>query len=76
MKTEAELEALKFGEAMQELERIVASIEGDDVDLDDLAEQVDRAAALIQLCRDRIERTQTRVRKIIDGLEPEDGGDG
>jgi len=76
VKTEAELEALKFGEAMQELERIVASIEGDDVDLDDLAEQVDRAAALIQLCRDRIERTQTRVRKIIDGLEPEDGGDG
>lgn len=60
---------MKFGDAMAELERIVASIESDDVDLDDLAEQVDRAASLIQLCRDRIERTQTRVRKIIDGLE-------
>lgn len=66
-------EALKFGEALRELEQIVATIEGDELDLDDLADRVDRAAALIALCRDRITSTQMRVRKIIDGLEGADG---
>lgn len=65
-------ETLKFGQALRELEQIVATIEGGELDLDDLAERVDRAAALIALCRDRISSTQMRVRKIIDGLEGAD----
>jgi exodeoxyribonuclease VII small subunit len=67
-----ELDEMKFGEAMSELEAIVSSIETDEVDLDDLADRVDRAAALVQLCRERIANTEMRVKKIIDGLEDED----
>lgn len=68
-----ELDEMKFGDAIEELESIVASIESDEVDLDDLADQVDRAAALVQLCRERISGTEMRVKKIIDGLEEEEG---
>ena len=68
----SENETLKFGQALRELEQIVATIEGGELDLDDLAERVDRAATLIALCRDRITSTQMRVRKIIDGLEGAD----
>ncbi len=62
----------KFGEALQELEQIVRAIESDAVDLDDLADKVDRASVLVQLCRARITSTELRVRTIIDGLEAED----
>lgn len=67
--TEGKDEELKFQDALAELERIVAAIEDEDVDLDELAERVDRAATLIQFCRERIDTTQSRVRRIIDGLE-------
>ena len=63
-------EEVKFGEALAELETIVRAIESNEVDLDELAEKVDRAAVLVELCRDRIETTQMRVREIIDGFEP------
>lgn len=67
-----ELDEMKFGDAIEELESIVAAIESDEVDLDDLADRVDRAAALVQLCRQRISSTEMRVKKIIDGLESEE----
>ena len=44
-----------YGEAMDELETILAELERDDVDVDRLAERVARAATLIELCRTRIE---------------------
>lgn len=62
----------KFGEALKELEQIVRAIESDEVDLDELADKVDRASDLVQLCRERISATELRVKSIIDGLE---GGD-
>jgi exodeoxyribonuclease VII small subunit len=66
-----DLDEMKFGDAIEELEAIVASIENDEVDLDDLADRVDRAAALVELCRERISSTEMQVKKIIDGLEEE-----
>lgn len=62
----------KFGEALRELEQIVRAIESDEVDLDELADKVDRASELVQFCRERIDATELRVRSIIDGL---DGGE-
>ena len=58
-----------FDEAMAELEAILGRIEGEEGELDELTEQVGRAAELIQLCRGKLRKTDTQVRKIIDGLE-------
>ncbi len=59
-----------FGEAVAEVESILARLEGDDIDVDDLSREVKRAVELIALCRDKLARTETEVRDIVDALQP------
>ena len=66
-----EPEAIRYGDAIAELEAIVARLEDTDVDVDVLAERVARAAELIKLCRDRIARTRIEVERVVADLEPE-----
>ena len=54
---------------MAELEDILAELEGDDLDVDVLAERVKRASELIKSCRSRIARAQADVDKIVSDLE-------
>jgi exodeoxyribonuclease VII small subunit len=61
---------LGYADAMDELETILAELERDDVDIDHLAERVARAAALIALCRGRIESARLDVTRIVEGLDP------
>lgn len=65
-------ESLSYGEAMEELNRILAAIEGDTVDLDELGERVARAAELIRMCREKIDQTEFQVRTIIEELDGRD----
>ena len=58
-----------YAEAMAELEDILAELEGDDLDVDVLAERVRRASELIKSCRSRIARAQADVDKIVSDLE-------
>lgn len=58
-----------FEEAMQELEGILADLQRDDVDVDTLAERVDRAARLIEICRERISATRLQVEEIVATVE-------
>jgi exodeoxyribonuclease VII small subunit len=60
---------IRYGDAMTELESLLEEIDGDDVDLDELAIKVERASKLITVCRDKIENTEMQVKAIIDGLE-------
>ena len=62
-------EAPGYAEAMAELEDILAELEGDDLDVDVLAERVRRASELIKSCRSRIARAQSDVDKIVSDLE-------
>lgn len=61
-----------FGEAMEELETILETIEGESVDLDDLSGHVERAAELIKLCRGKIARTEEQVESIMADLKPDE----
>lgn len=61
---------LGYADALAELDRILAGLEGSDVDVDHLAEQVERASTLIALCRDRITAAQVRVEQVTADLEP------
>ena len=61
--------ALPYADAMDELEAILAELEREDVDIDHLAERVARAAALIELCRSRIEAARLDVTRLVEGLE-------
>lgn len=62
-------ETLGYADAVLELENILTELEADDVDVDRLAEQVRRAADLIELCRGRLEDAQVEVTRIVADLD-------
>ena len=62
-------EAPGYADAMAELEDILEELEGDDLDVDVLADRVRRASELIKTCRERIARAQTDVDRIVTDLE-------
>jgi exodeoxyribonuclease VII small subunit len=59
-----------------ELEQIVRKIQSDDVDLDVLATEVERAKGLINDCRKRLRTTNEAVKRILEGIgdPPHNGG--
>jgi len=63
------LDAIGYADAMRELEGILEELEGDDLDVDVLADRVRRASELIKLCRGRITRAQDDVARIVADLE-------
>lgn len=65
-----------YGEAMEELEAILAELEGDDLDVDVLAARVQRASELLKTCRERIVRAQQDVDRIVADLEEVELDDG
>lgn len=58
-----------FTAAMRELEGILQRIEGDELDIDRLAEELRRATALLELCRGKIRRAELEVTEIVQKLE-------
>jgi len=64
-----DLDAIGYADAMRELEDILEELEGDDLDVDVLADRVRRASELIKLCRGRITRAQDDVARIVADLE-------
>lgn len=66
--TDPTTDDIAYADAIRELETIVAGLEQADVDVDVLAARVARAAELIALCRDRIDRTRIEVERIVGDL--------
>ena len=66
---------LSFREAMEELEGILERIEGEEIDIDRLAEELRRAAQLLELCRGKIRKAEVEVTQIVQSLE-EEGDEG
>jgi exodeoxyribonuclease VII small subunit len=65
--------ALSFREAMEELEGILERIEGEEIDIDRLAEELRRAAQLLDLCRGKIRKAEVEVTQIVQSLEEGEG---
>ncbi len=61
-----------YSEAIDELEEILESIESDEVDVDELAAQVERASELVQFCRETIDETEMQIESIIEDLRGDD----
>ena len=69
-----EEETPRFGEAMTEIEAILRRIEGEQGDIDDLAEELRRASHLLEVARSKIRRAEVEVTQIVqslDGAQPE-----
>jgi exodeoxyribonuclease VII small subunit len=66
---EADEQPPSFREAMDELEGILERIEGEEIDIDRLAEELRRAAQLLDLCRGKIRKAEVEVTQIVQTLE-------
>jgi exodeoxyribonuclease VII small subunit len=58
-----------YANALAELEQILGELEASDVDVDQLADRVTRATALIAVCRQRIGTARTRIDEVIADLD-------
>lgn len=58
-----------YGEAMLELQEIMNRIEEEELDVDILLEEVKKAATLIKFCKDKLQKTNTEIQKILDKIE-------
>lgn len=65
-------EEMKFGEAIAELEGIVASLEGGQLDLEDSLARYERGVALLRACRAKLADAQQKVTMLMGELEEVD----
>jgi len=61
----------KFGEAVSELEEILQRIESEEIDIDELAAELKKAAHLLELCRSKIRKAEVEVTQIVQSLDSE-----
>lgn len=61
--------ATGYAAALAELEQILGQLERPDVDVDVLAVQVQRAAELIEFCRERISRARLQIEQVVATLD-------
>ena len=57
-----------YAAASAELEQILHDIESGEIDLDVLSEKVERAAALLAICRQKLAATETKVKRVTADL--------
>lgn len=60
---------LTYQEALDEIEEILEKIEHNELDIDELAEKVKRVSFLLKFCKDKLQKTNEEVEKILSDME-------
>ncbi|MBO5015356.1 MAG: exodeoxyribonuclease VII small subunit [Bacteroides sp.] len=55
-----------YEQAMKRLEEIVTKIESGELDIDSLGEQLKEAQKLIKLCRDKLYKADSEIKKMLE----------
>lgn len=58
-----------YAEAMKRLETIVSRIEGNELDIDELADQLREAQRLVKYCRDKLYKADAEIQKMLSGTD-------
>ena len=61
-----------YQESTAELNEILQDLQSENVDVDQLSAKVKRATDLIKICREKIQKTELEVKKIIKKFEKEE----
>lgn len=65
-------EELTYSQALEELRAIHGRLRGDDVDVDNLIADVERAAELLDFCQKRITSVGEQLEEVLTDLDPPD----
>lgn len=60
-----EKKEIKYEEAISELESIVDKMENGELDVDSMASELKKAQSLIELCKDKLTKTDAEIKKIL-----------
>lgn len=60
---------ISYSEAMTEVEEILEKIENEELDVDELAEKVQRVSVLLKICKDKLTKTNEQVEQILKEME-------
>jgi exodeoxyribonuclease VII small subunit len=60
---------ISYQEALNEIEEILAKIENEELDIDELSEKVTRVSFLLKFCKDKLHKTNEEVEKILKEME-------
>ena len=60
---------ISYNEAMTEIEEILAKIENEELDVDELAEKVKRVSVLLKTCKDKLHKTNQQVEQVLKEME-------
>lgn len=55
-----------YTEAMKKLEAIVAKVEGRELDIDQLGENLKEAQRLIKFCKDKLYKADAEIKKMLE----------
>jgi len=56
-------------EAISEIEEILAQIENNELDVDELSEKVKRVSVLINICKSKLKNTEEEIEKILKEMD-------
>ncbi|MCF0244807.1 MAG: exodeoxyribonuclease VII small subunit [Bacteroidaceae bacterium] len=56
---------MKYNEALQELQLIVAELENNPNDIETLSEKLKRAQELIKICKDKLTKTDEDIKNLL-----------
>ena len=63
---------LTYGEALREMEVILEKIENEELDVDELTTTVKRVAHLMEVCREKLRKTEVEVEKILEEMDEDE----
>ena len=61
----------KYREAVQQLDDIIAQIENEDIDVDELSQRVKEAVDLLRLCKAKIDKAELEVKQVVEDFAKE-----
>jgi exodeoxyribonuclease VII small subunit len=62
-----------YDAAYEELMTIAQQLESDQISVDLLASQIERAALLVQYCQEKLRKAESDVQKVIESIKPTQG---
>lgn len=63
---------IKYHKAIKKLDEIIAKIEDEEIDVDELSASVKEAVMLIKTCKERIQKAEMEVKNVVEGFDEED----
>lgn len=60
---------LTYNQAISEIEEILAKMENEELDVDELSDKVKRVSELVRFCRSKLKNTEEEVEKVLKDME-------